>query len=105
MDVNDVITEISAMDSNDAKKEIIKKIFPIFNLKSFKAKKKTKVRNIILDKDLMSEMKTALTTEYHKMDACGPSEMPNWDKYNQCPNNLNIPKYIEIIARPKKCVQ
>ncbi len=107
MDVNDVITEISKMDrKNDVKvkKEIIEKIFPIFNLKSFSAENKTEVRNIIMKCNLMSEMKRVLTTEYHKMDACGPSKMSNWDKYNQCPNNLNIPKYNEIIARAKKCI-
>jgi hypothetical protein len=90
MSVNDVITEISDMDINNARKKIIEKIFPIFNLKSFSATNKTNVRNIILKHNLMSEMKTALTTEYHKMDACGPINMPNWDKYNQCPNNLDI---------------
>jgi hypothetical protein len=104
MSVNDVITEISGMDINDAKKAIIEKIFPIFNLKSFSAENKTEVRKIIMKHKLMSEMKRVLTTEYHKMDACGPSKMSNWDKYNQCPNNLNIPKYIDIIARAKKCV-
>jgi hypothetical protein len=105
MDVNDaIITKISKMNKNNARKEIIKKIFPIFNLKSFGATNKRNVRNIILNHNLMSEMKTALTTEYHKMDACGPINMPNWDKYNQCANNLNISKYNDIIARAKKCV-
>jgi hypothetical protein len=30
--------------------------------------------------------------------------MKNWDKYNECANNLNINDYEDIILRAKKCV-